>query len=283
MNILSELQKSGFLQNKQVYKEELFHISTPCIFRIESEIVQSLKKNYKSTEEIGGVLSAKPTLNNNERVFVIANVSYVRNAIEYNPRKDGRNKSNAYLPDFKQLNQVISTILKENCLPIRFHTHPTKSTQHFETIINQSFQTETSEQDKQASEEPLKIGTQKLLIPRCLIVGNAISTADIFIGVYNGFIAPVGFEVSKKKVTDENLKKMANSISSIDLTTGLKIGLGIGAALLLFSIIKYPKFSLPVIAGLAATVPVLLTNTQNIERPEYFNRLSFGNADIYIP
>ena len=86
-----------------------------------------------------------------------------------------------------------------------------------------------------------------------------------------------------KKVMDENIRKTADYFSSINLTTGQKIGLGIGAALLLFSIIKYPKYSLPVIFGLAATMSVFLTNTQNIERPEYFNRLSIGNADIYIP
>jgi len=53
--------------------------------------------------------------------------------------------------------------------------------------------------------------------------------------------------------------------------------------LLLFATIKYPKYSLPVIAALALTAPVLLTSTQNIEKPEYFNRLSIGKADIYIP
>ena len=280
---LNELQQSGFLQIKQIDNEVLFHISTPCVFRIESDIVQSLKKNYIPTEEIGGILSAKPSLINNERIFVIDKVNYVRNAIEDNPRTDGLNKSNAYLPDFKQLNQENSNTLKQNCLPISFHTHPTKSTEHFKTIINQNFQTDTSDQDKRESELPIKIDGQKLLMPRCLIVGDAILSTDVFIGVYNGFISPVDFNKSKKKVMDENIRKTADFFSSIDLTTGQKIGLGIGAALLIFSVIKYPKYSLPVLFGLASTAPLLLTNTQNIERPEYFNRLSFGYADIYIP
>jgi len=258
MKNIHELIQAGFLQSKQIDNEALFHITTPCVFRIESDIVQSLKKNYISTEEIGGVLSARPTLINNERVYVIANVRYVRNAIEDNPRTDGRNKTNAYFPDFKQLNQEISNILKENCLPINFHTHPTKSIEQIVSIMNQNYQTDTSEQDKKESELPLKIGNEKLLMPRCLIVGNAISPTDIFIGVYNGFIAPVSFDTSKKKVMDENIRKFANFFSSIDFTTGQKIGLGVGAALLLLSIIKYPKYSLPVISCLAFTAPILL-------------------------
>lgn len=283
MNLLSDLQKNGFLQTKQIENEELSHIATPCVFRIESDIVQSLKKNYISTEEIGGVLSAKPTLFNDTRIFIIDSVSYVRNAIEDKPRTDGRNKTNAYCPDFKQLNQVISNIIENGCLPIRFHTHPTKGKEYLQTILRQNYQTETSDQDKIASEYPFEINRQKLLMPRCLIVGNSITSTDIFIGVYGGFIAPLSFEESKKKVVDEKIKKSAEFLSTVEFTKGQKIGLAVGAALLLFSIIKYPKYSLPVIACLALTAPILLTNTQNIERPEYFNRLSFGKADIYIP
>jgi hypothetical protein len=60
--------------------------------------------------------------------------------------------------------------------------------------------TETSEQDKRESSLPHKIGNKKLLMPSGLIVGNDISSSDIFIGVYNGFIAPTEFENNKKKI-----------------------------------------------------------------------------------
>lgn len=283
MKSIHELKQSGFLQTKKIENEELYHIETSCVFRVESDMVQSLKKNYISTEEIGGVLSAKPSWINNERVFVIENVSYVRNAIEDNPRKDGLNKTNAYCPDCNQLNQAVSQIFNTECLPIRFHTHPTKGKEYLQTILNQNYQTETSEQDRKASEFPYTINGQKLLMPRCLIVGNVIASTDIFIGVYNGFIAPVSFDSSKKKVMDEKIRKTADYVSSLDLTTEQKIGLGIGAALLLFTIIKYPKYSLPVIAGLAVVSHAAMLNTKSITKPEYFNKLSVGRADIYIP
>ena len=47
----------------------------------------------------------------------------------------------------------------------------------------------------------------------------------------------------RKKVIDEKIKRLADSLSTIEFTTGQKIGLGVGAVLLLFSIIKYPKYS----------------------------------------
>jgi hypothetical protein len=283
MNIVNQLLQAGFLQTKQVENEELSHIATPCIFRIESEIVKSLKNNYISTEEIGGVLSAKPSLINNERIFIIESVSYVRNAIEDNPRTDGRNKTNAYCPDKTQLNQVLTSILKNNCLPIKFHTHPTKGKAYFESKINQIYQTDTSTQDKRESENFFNIGESKVLMPRCLIVGNSGLSSDIFIGIYGGFISPVGFEESKRKIINEKIKSAAYFLSDINLTKGQKIGLGIGAALTLFAIIKYPKYSLPVIAVLAIASHAAMLNTTTISRPEYFNKLSFGKAEIYIP
>lgn len=143
--------------------------------------------------------------------------------------------------------------------------------------------TETSEQDKKESSLPHVIGDDKLLMPRGLIVGNDISANDIFIGLYNGFIAPTEFEESKKKIQQENFQKTTDLISAINLTDGQKIGLAIGAAMLLFVIIKYPKHSLPVIMGLGAALPLLMTNTHNIDNPSFFNKLSFGSADIFIP
>lgn len=276
-------KKTGYLDTKIVDGNELFHLATPCRFRINENIVAYLKDNYKIDEEIGGVLWAKPTTKDGEIIHLIDKVSFIRNAIEDTPRSDGNNRTNAYLPDFKQLNEELATIFENDYLPIRFHTHPTKGKEYVQTILNQNYQTETSNQDKIASNNTFEFNGQKLLMPRCLIVDNTIASSDIFIGVYGGFIAPFSFKESKKQVIDKNINKAAELFSNMDLSTSDKIGLGIGAALVLFSIIKYPKYSLPVIGCLALTAPNLLTNTKNIDKPAYFNKLSFGKADIYIP
>ncbi len=280
---LIEYKNAGFLDTKTVDGNELLHLTTPCRFRIDETIVADLKSNYKSDEEIGGVLWAKPTIKDGEIIHIIDKVSYIRNAIEDNPRADHRNKSNAYLPDSKELNQILNDLFLQGYLPVKFHTHPVKGTNFLHSLTYPNLMTETSEQDKRESSLPHIIGDKKLLMPRGLIVGNDISSNDIFIGVYNGFIAPTEFEYSKKKIQQENFQKTADLVSSINLSDGQKIGLAIGAALLLFVIVKYPKHSLPVILGLGATLPLLMTNTNNIENPNYFNKLTFGGADIFIP
>lgn len=280
---LIEYKNDGFLDTETVDGNELLHLATPCRFRITETIVANLKSNYKSDEEIGGVLWAKPTTKDGEIIHIIDKVSYIRNAIEDNPRNDNRNKSNAYLPDSKQLNQTLNDLFLQGYLPLKFHTHPVKGTNFLHSLTYPNLMTETSEQDKRESSLPHIIGDKKLLMPRGLIVGNDISSNDIFIGVYNGFIAPKEFEDSKKKIQQENFQKTADLFSSINLSDGQKIGLAFGAALLLFVIVKYPKHSLPVIIGLGATLPLLMTNTNNIDNPNYFNKLSFGGADIFIP
>ena len=278
-----EYKNAGYLDTKIFDGDELLYLTTPCRFRVTENIVTDLKKNYKTDEEIGGVLWAKPTTKDGEIIHIIDKVKYIRNAIEDNLRNDNRNKSNSYLPDSKQLNQTLNDVFLQGYLPVKFHTHPVKGTNFLHSLTYTNLMTETSEQDKRESSHHLVIGSKKLLMPRGLIVGNDISSSDIFIGVYNGFIAPTEFENSKKKIQQENFQKTADLVSSINLSDGQKIGLAIGAALLLFVIVKYPKHSLPVIIGLGATLPLLMTNTHNIENPNYFNKLSFGSADIFIP
>ena len=281
--LITDLQAIGFLEAKSIKGEEIFHLTTPCRFRIDENIVSSLKENYLADEEIGGVLWAKPTIENEEKIYLINKVSYIRNAIEDKPRSDQRNKSNAYLPDNKQLNQELQSIFTQGYLPVKFHTHPVKGASFLHSLTYPNLVTETSDQDKFESSLPHNVGSKKLLMPRGLIVGSDISSHDIFIGVYNGFIAPTEFNQSKKKVQEENFKKTADLVSKINLTDGQKIGLTIGAALLLFVIIKYPKHSMPVIVGLTSTVPLLMTSTKNIDNPNYFNKLANGSADIFIP
>lgn len=282
-NLLTDLKKAGYLEAKIVDGEELFHLTTPCRFRIDERIVTDLRNTYKVDEEIGGVFWAKPTTQNGEIIYLINKVVFIRNAIEDHPRTDNRSKSNSYLPDSNQLNPEINEIIKNGCLPVKFHTHPTKGTSTFLSLINTQLQTETSDQDIIESLLPHVFEGEKLLMPRALIVGNDISRQDIFIGVYSGFIAPESFEDSKLEMQQANIQKTADIVSTIQLTDGQRFGLSIGAVLLLISIIKYPKYSLPVIIGLLAILPSLMSNTQGIDRPNYFNKLSVGSADIFIP
>jgi hypothetical protein len=176
---LIEYKNAGYLDTKIVDGVELLHLTTPCRFKITENIVTDLKKNYKTDEEIGGVLWAKPTTKNGEIIHIIDNVSYIRNAIEDNPRTDHRNKSNAYLPDSKQLNTTLNALFLQGYLPLKFHTHLVKGTNFLHSLTYPNLMTETSEQDKRESSHHLVIGSKKLLMPRGLIVGSDISSNDI--------------------------------------------------------------------------------------------------------
>jgi hypothetical protein len=205
---LLEYKNEGYLDTKIFGGDELLHLTTPCRFRITEKIVSDLKKNYKADEEIGGVLWAKPTTKNGEIIHIIDKVSYIRNVIEDNPRNDNRNKSNAYLPDSKQLNQTLNDLFLQGYLPVKFHIHPVKGANFLNSLIYTNLLNETSEKEKRESSHHLVIGSKKLLMPRGLIVGNEISSNDIFIRVHNGFIAPTEFEDSKKKIQQENPKNV---------------------------------------------------------------------------
>ena len=282
-DLITELQSKGFLESTIKNGVEIFHVTTPCCFRIEPSIVSFLMKNYSFSEEIGGVLWAKPINDNEEYIYHIDKVSLIRNAIEDKPRNNNKNKSNAYFADKKQIEFVVNDVITHGYLPLRFHTHPVKGENFLDSLSKSLISTETSKQDKSASFRPYDIENKKILMPRGLIVGNDISKDDIFIGIYNGFIAPNNFEKSKINIQNENIKKTTNIISKINLNDSQKIGLLLGVLLLLFVIVKYRKYSIPVLSTLSGTLILLSTNTRSIEKPSYFNKLSSGSVDIYIP
>lgn len=278
-----EFNNLGYLEIKVIDGVELNCLTMPCRFKIDEKIVVNLKRNYKTDEEIGGVLWAKPTTKDTNIIYIIEKVSYFTNAIENNLRADHRNKTNAYLPDKEQRKKVINDLFSKGYLPIEFHSHPIKGTDFLQSLTNVQLNAETSHQDKTESFQPYALGKKRLLMPRILIVGNDMLSSDIFIGMYNGFIAPNDFANSKRKIQQENFDRMADLVSKIKITDGHKLGFSIGLALLLYVIANYPRYSWPVIIGLIATFPLSLSNTENVENPNYFCKLSMGNAEIFIP
>jgi hypothetical protein len=288
-----ELIQQGFLKSTTVNNDTYLIISTPCRIRVTQKEVARLKSEYLENEEIGGVMVAHPIIQNNEKVFLVNDIKIIRNAVEDKPIYDKKTgillrKSNAYLLDWEQYISYREKIIERGCLPIRFHTHPTKGKDIFDKLRQQSLQTDTSEQDQIESKHEDRIESHKLLMPRGLIVGNTDFGNELFIGVYDGFVAPPSFDESKIKIQHEHFNNIGSSISkkvaSWNLTDNEKIFYGITVALIFgFVVYKTRKFSVPAILSLGVVAPILLTNTRSIENPEYFNKLSFGAADIFIP
>lgn len=286
-NIIQHLFKEGFLKTSEIDGKPIYHLTTPCRFTISQNVVKILKDKYLSDEEIGGLLWAKPTNIGDEKVYLVDHVRFLRNVIEDTPYKDKegrlRTKKDTYRPDPKTYSEELQKIFSANYLPLKFHTHPTKGRNIIEGLTIQQLKTETSEQDKIESTSTHPIDDENLLMPRGLIVGNGELSNNIFIGLYNGFIAPVTFEESKKQVQQQHMKRVGDAISSTTVSDNQKILLVVGVVLLLIAIVKYPKFSLPVIFGLAIGTSMMFPDTMTLEKPSYFNKLSFGAANIYIP
>lgn len=258
--------------------ETIFHLKKPCSFIIKEQVISALKENYNPNEEIGGVLWFKPTKVNDNFVFVATKVTFIENVIENHPEL-GRSKRNSYLPDKQQHKNTLQSVFEEEYLPIHFHTHPVKGENFAHTFSNFSRQRETSIQDQKVSNRPFSFDGQKILMPRGLVLGNSYGS-EIFIGLYNGKIAPISFEETKSQVMQDNIEKSVDSLKDIKLSDETKLLLGIGLVILLILIIGYRKQSLPVIAGLMSLVPIMLSKTNN---SNYFNQLSKGDATINIP
>lgn len=286
-NLIKTLYNSGYLVKAADQDNLIYHLARPCRFEIKQNIVDSLKSRYLPDEEIGGILWINPIKIDDEYVFMIDKVSYIRNSIEDTVYKDKvgniRTRKDTYLSDAKTYSEEVNKVLAVNCLPLKFHSHPTQGKSVIESLNKQEWHTETSDQDVIESSKPLELGNDSLLLPRALIVGNGDFSNDIFIGLYGGFIAPNGFGESKEIIRTESIEKYGDLIFSNQISDNAKIALGVGAILLLIFLIRHSKYSIPVIIALAAATPVLLTNTSVADKPNYFNRLSYGSAVIYIP
>lgn len=212
LNLIQTFSNEGFLQTAQIEDKIFYHLTTPCRININDNVVKELKDNYKADEEIGGILWARPTKFGEESVYLIEQVSFIRNDIEDNPYYDKqgklRTRKDTYRPDKNTHFEVLNKIFEANNLPIKFHTHPTKGLNIVEDLTIQQLQTETSEQDIIESSSFHQLDNDYLLMPRGLIVGNGNFSKNIFIGLYNGFVAPVDFESVRRKFKKKILQKL---------------------------------------------------------------------------
>lgn len=291
-DLFSLLHSNGFIKPVRFGDEEIFVWATPCRVKISENIVEELKAAYLPDAEIGGILLAQPEIINGEKIFFVEQVRFIRNAVEdiESFREDGvlRTKANAYLPDIKEATRLQSEAYRAKVLPLKFHTHPTKGKDILDSFHLQAFETNTSKQDLKESKYFNMVNGKKLLLPRALIVGNSDWGKELFIGIYDGFIAPGGFDETKSMIRQENISKLRNGVAEAfrkwDVSEQQKWMYGIGAVLLLgFLLYRTRKFSIPVVAGLTVILPVLLSQTTAAKDPPYYNWLKAGDVDIFIP
>ena len=273
---INKLKDEDVLTESEVAGIKYVHLKTPCEIQIPEAVTEKLKREYNPKAEKGGIFLTKPNKVDNKTMLTIVEVYFIANVSD--------NPENSYLPDqielYKRIEAALSGSL-DNLLPIRFHTHPTYSDNLSNEIFNYIFQSDTSEQDRMVSYQPIKVEEVNLLMPRSIVLCNGTIANRMFIGFYNGLIAPLEFNTHKKNETEiavNDFMKIANDWASEDNNKLWLVGGGIMLALL---IIRKNKLSIPLIFLLVSMIPMFINDKSG--ETKYFAQLSNGTALIKIP
>jgi len=269
-----KLKKEGILTEGTKNGENYLHLKTPCEVNITKKAVKQLRDNYDPKFEKGGVLVAKPEKIKGVTRLTIDRIIFLKNVVQ-DPER-------SYLPDGKELEQALRDTIyadNDNSLPIRFHTHPTHSENPMMEIINYLYQCNTSQQDQLVSDFPMNIGDLKVLMPRSLILCNAAMPGSMFIGFYNGLIAPIEFAQHRSKKIKEAMDSIMESVTEWAKEGNNKwwlIGGGAAVVLLLFT---NPKVVVGLLFIIAVLGPMFVNHSH--DNPEYFANLS-GKTEVTI-
>jgi hypothetical protein len=268
-NILIEGEKNG---------KKYLHLKTPCKVHVTENAVKQLRDNYVPKMEKGGVLVAQPKKVGGVTHLTIDKVIFITN--------DSDKPESSYRAEEKELNKALKDTYcgkSENTLPIRFHTHPTHSDNPMNEMMSYMFQCNTSEQDQLVSDYPVSIGDLSILMPRSLVLCGGISSS-MFLGFYNGLIAPIEFESLRNEKMSEAMQSTFKSVSEWAKEGNNKwwlIGGGVG---LVFLMIRYPKVIFPMLFMLTAMAPILINaQTASSEESEYFAHVTRKEVTIVFP
>jgi hypothetical protein len=271
-----DLKKKEILTEGMKNLHNYLHLKTPCKIHINARVIQELRFNYETDQEKGGLLSLIPSKVGDEVHLEIDRIIFLKN-ISGHPE-------NSYLPENIELDTALKSVLDEpvkKALPIRFHTHPSYSQNPINEIFNYLIQSNTSEKDQIVSDLPIRIGDLDLLMPRCLILSGDKIVTKMFIGFYNGLIAPVEFDNHRKEVIQKARNTILDNVSAWTEEGNNKWFLYGGSILLIIGIIRYNKFAVPLILLLFSMIPFFINS--EIENPKYFSQVSTGDVTINLP
>jgi len=208
IDFIEKLKDEYILTDSEVSGIKYVHLKSPCEIQIPESITDKLKKEYDPEVEKGGVFFAKPHKVDNKTILIFVEVYFIENISE--------KPENSYLPNQSELQSRIDFALSdssEKLLPIRFHTHPTHSDNITNEIFNYIFQSDTSEQDRIVSYQTMRVEDVNLLMPRSIVLCNGTISNRLFIGFYNGLIAPLEFNTYKKNQKDTAINNFLKMVS----------------------------------------------------------------------
>ena len=276
-NWILTLKQQGILTEGTKNGKQCFHLKTPCKIVLTDVATKQLKDNYDPKFEKGGILVATPTKIENVTILTIQKILFLKN-VSYKPER-------SYQPNSSELKSALTQTLEatdNKTFPIRFHTHPTHSDNPLYELFNYIYQSNTSEQDQIVSDIAYPVANTNidLLLPRSLVLCNDKANT-MFIGFYNGLIAPIEFKTHRQQELQQSMDKILDQISNWakkDNNTWILVG---GAIVLAFSIIRFNRFAIPLILLLVAMIPMSV-NLQ-YDNPKYFAQVTSGHVTIEIP
>ncbi len=275
-DFLLNLKQEGILIEGKKNGKEYLHLTTPCKIHITDTVTNQLRESYESKKEKGGILVSAPTRVGNETHLTIDKVIFLTNKSE--------TPEDSYLPDSKELQEALNETLAnqtEKTLPLRFHTHPTHSDNPINEVFNYVYQSNTSAQDQMVSDNPITIGDIKIIMPRSIVLCNSNMADRMFIGFYNGLIAPLEFDTHKKEQIKESMDSIMNGVSEWAKEGNNKWWLAGGGLMLAILIIRYNKLAIPLVLLLVAMIPMFVNDQHG--NPKYFAQIRTGKVTIDIP
>ena len=271
-----KLKADGVLIEGTKNEKQYLHLQTPCKVHLTDKATNQLRDSYQADQEKGGVLVATPNRINGITHLTIDSAIFLTNVSD--------TPQNSYLPDSKELSEALKDTYSgqtENSLPIRFHTHPTHSDNPMNEMFNYIFQCNTSEQDQLVSDTPVSVGDLRVLMPRSLVLCNGKLSDRMFIGFYNGLIAPIEFEAHRNEQTQKAMESIFENVSEWAKDESNKWWVIGGGITLAFLIIHYNKFAIPLILMLIQ-MSQLFINEQH-GQPKYFAQITKGAVTIDLP
>jgi hypothetical protein len=275
-DFIGQLKSERILIEGKKNDRDYLHLTTPCKVNISDTVTTELKSSYEPKKEKGGVLVAKPTKVGNETLLTVNKVIFLTNI--------SKTPENSYLPDPQELQQALLETLstsKEKTLPLRFHTHPTHSDNPVNEIFNYIFQSNSSDQDQLVSDTPISIGDINLLLPRSIVLCNGKSADRMFIGFYNGLIAPLEFDTHRKEQSQKAIETIMNIVSEWTEEGNNKWWLVGGGLFLAILVIRYNRLAIPLILLLVTMIPMFINDQHG--QPKYFAQVRTGKVSIDIP
>jgi hypothetical protein len=273
---ISKLKVDGVLIEGTKNGRQYLHLQTPCKVHLTNSANNQLRDNYTADQEKGGILVAIPKRINGVTHLTIDRVIFLTNVAD-TPQK-------SYQPDNKDLNQALKDTYAgqtENSLPIHFHTHPTHSDNPMNELFNYINQSNTSEQDQLVSDTAVSIGDWSVLMPRSLVLCSGKLSDRMFIGFYNGLIAPIEFESHRNEQTQKAMESIFKDVSEWAKEGDNKwwlVGGGIALALL---IVNDNKSAIPLILMLIPMSQMFINDQHG--QPKYFAQVTKGAVTIDLP